>query len=136
MYFHELAIETFEKFAFVLKVILTLSHGQVPVEWNFSLGKSYLRTNITEESIIPKNTVWNHLQANKVNLSMLKVPCKLVVSCNSAYGRYKASLQEKAKEAEKTVDKVRRELFQEELNRLIDKEKNLVSTCNSLDDGL
>ena len=86
--------------------------------------------------MIPKNTVWNHLQANKVNLSMLKVPCKLVVSCNSAYGRYKASLQEKAKEAEKTVDKVRRELFQEELNRLIDKEKNLVSTCNSLDDGL
>ena len=76
------------------------------------------------------------MQANKVNLSMLKVPCKLVVSCNSAYGRYKASLQEQAKEAEKTVHKVRRELFQEELNRLIDKEKNLVSTCNSLDDGL
>ena len=45
---------------------------------------------------------------------MLKVPCKLVVSCNSAYGWYKASLQEKAKEAEKTVAKVRRELFQEE----------------------
>ena len=59
-----------QKFAFVLKVILTLSHGQVPVEGNFSLDKSYLRTNITEESIIPKNTVRNHLQANKVNLSM------------------------------------------------------------------
>ena len=103
-----------EKFAFVLKVVLTLSHGQVPVEWNFSFDKSYLRANITEESIIPKNTVRNHLQANKVILSMLKVPCKLVVSCNSAYGRYKASLQEKAKEAEKTVAKVRRELFQEE----------------------
>ena len=76
----------------------------------------------------------NHLQANKVNLSSYKAPRKLVVSCNSAYDRYKASLEEKAEEAEKTVEKERRELFQEELNRLIDKEKNLVSTCNSLDD--
>ena len=76
----------------------------------------------------------NHLQANKVSLSSYKVLRKSVVSCNSAYGRYKASLEEKAKEAEKTVEKERRELFQEELNRLIDKEKNLVSTCNSLDD--
>ena len=74
------------------------------------------------------------MQANKVNLSSYRVPRELVVSCNSAYGRYKASLEEKAKEAEKTVEKERRELFQEELNRLIDKEKNLVSTCNSLDD--
>ena len=74
------------------------------------------------------------MQANKVNLSSYKVPCKLVVSCNSAYGRYKASLEEKAKEAEKTVEKERRELFLEGRNRLIDKEKNLVSMCNSLDD--
>ena len=28
-----------------------------------------------------------------------------------------------------------RDLFQEQLNRLLDKEKNLVSTCNSLDDA-
>ena len=76
----------------------------------------------------------NHLPANKVSLSSYKVLRKSVVSCNSAYGRYKASLEEKAKEAEKTVEKERRELFQEELNRLIDKEKNLVSACNSLDD--
>ena len=39
----------------------------------------------------------------------------------------------KAKEAEKTVEKDRRELFQEDLNRLIDKEKNLVTSCNFLE---
>ena len=67
-------------------------------------------------------------------MSSYKVPRKQVVSCNSTYGRYKASLEEKAKEAENTVEKERREVFQEELNRLIDKEKNMVSTCNSLGD--
>ena len=122
-----------EKFAFALKVILTLSHGQAAVEKSFNRGKSSLQTNITEESIIAKKIVQNHLQANKVNLSSYKFPCKLAVSCNSAYGRYKLSLVEKTKEAEKTVEKERRELFQEELKCLIDKEKNLVTLCNSLD---
>ena len=105
-HFHELGIEIkkHEKFAFVLKVILTMSHGQAAVERNFSLGKSSLRTNI-EESVIAKKTVRNHLQANKVNLSSYKIPRKLVISCNSAYGRYKTFLEEKAKEDEKTVEK-------------------------------
>ena len=74
--------------------------------------------------------------SQQVNLFLYKVPHKLVVSCNSAYGQYKASLEEKAKEAEKAVEKEMRELFQEELNRLIDKEKNLVIMYNSLDDDL
>ena len=110
-HFHELGIEIkkHEKFAFVLKVILTMSHGQAAVERNFSLGKSSLRTNI-EESVIAKKTVRNHLQANKVNLPSYKIgyfgyPLKLVISCNSAYGRYKTFLEEKAKEDEKTVEK-------------------------------
>ena len=76
-----------EKFAFALKVILTLSHGQAAVEKSFNRGKSSLQTNITEESIIAKKIVQNHLQANKVNLSSYKIPRKLAVSCNSAYGR-------------------------------------------------
>ena len=74
------------------------------------------------------------MQVSKVNLSSYKVPRKLVVSCNSAYDQYKASSEEKAKEAEKTVEKEKRKLFQEELNCFIDKEKNMVSMCNSLDD--
>ena len=43
-YFHELRIEAkkHEKFAFDLKVILTLSHGETAVERSFSLGKSSL----------------------------------------------------------------------------------------------
>ena len=64
----------------------------------------------TEESVIAKKTVRNHLQANKVNLPSYKIgyfgyPRKLVISCNSAYGRYKTFLEEKAKEDEKTVEK-------------------------------
>ena len=113
-------IKKHEKFAFVLKVVLTLSHGQTAAERSFSLGKSTYRTNITEELIIAKKNLAKSFASQQVNLLLFKVPCKLVVSCNSAYGQYKASLEEKAKEAEKAVEKERRELFQEELNRLID----------------
>ena len=119
------------KFAFVLKIILTLSHGQAAVGRGFSLGKSSLQINITEESIVAKKIVEDHLQDNKVNISSYNVPNKLVLSCNSAHARYKASLQEKANEAKKSVQKEKRELFQEELNELINKEKKLIGTCDS-----
>ena len=74
------------------------------------------------------------MQDNKVNISSYNLPNKLVLSCNSAHARYKASLQEKANEAKKSVQKEKRELFQEELNELINKEKKLIGTCDSLDD--
>ena len=84
--------------------------------------------------IVAKKIVRDHLQENKVNISSYNVPNKLVLSCNSAHARYKASLQEKANEAKKSVQKEKRELFQEELNELINKEKKLIGTCDSLDD--
>ena len=71
LYFHELRKETkkHDKFAYVLKIILTLSHGQAAVGRSFSLGKFSLQTNITEESIIAKKIVRDHLLANKIELS-------------------------------------------------------------------
>ena len=58
-YFHVLGAEVKKgkSFAHVLKIILTLSHGQAAVERGFSLGKSSLQTNISEESIIAKKIV-------------------------------------------------------------------------------
>ena len=80
-YFHELGKETKKH---VLKIVLTLSHGQAAVERSFSLGKSSLQTNITEESIIAKKIVRDHLLANKIELSSDQVPNKLILQCNSA----------------------------------------------------
>ena len=134
-YFHELGKETkkHDKFAYVLKIILTLSHGQAAVERSFSLGKSSLQTNITEESIIAKKIVRDHLLAEKIELSSYQVPNKLILQCNSAHSKYKASLKEKANDAERNAEAEKRKLIQPEIDELVDKEKKLTSACQSLD---
>ena len=99
----------------------------------FSLGKSSLQTNITEESIITKKIVRDHLLANKIELSSYQVPNKLILQCNSAHSKYKASLKEKAKDAERNAVAEKRKLIQSEIDDLVDKEKKLTSACQSLD---
>ena len=131
-YFHELGKETKKH---VLKIVLTLSHGQAAVERSFSLGKSFLQTNITEESIIAKKIVRDHLLANKIELSSDQVPNKLILQCNSAQSKYKASLKEKAKDAERNAEAEKRKLIQSEIDELVDKEKKLTSACQSLDNN-
>ena len=41
-YFHLVQIQKFESLAFVLKLILTLSHGQAAVERLFSINKNVI----------------------------------------------------------------------------------------------
>ena len=97
-------------------------------------GKSSLQTNVTEESIIAKKIVRDHLLANKIELSSYQVPSKLILQCNnSAHSKYKASLKEKAKDAERDAEAEKRKLIQSEIDKLVDKEKKLTSACQSLD---
>ena len=47
----------------MIKVILTLSHGEASVEHGFNINKSVLKVNITEESIVSKKLVRDHMLA-------------------------------------------------------------------------
>ena len=71
--------------------------------------------------------------ANKIELSSYQVTSKLIVQCNSANSKYKASLKEKAKDAERNAEAEKRKLIQSEIDELVDKEKKLTSACQSLD---
>ena len=119
-YFRQLRINIspHKKFVFVLKFILTHSHDHAAVEKGFSLGKSLLQCNTKEESIVAKMLVRDHLQANNIKIETFEVPNKLIISCNTAHSRYKASLREKTKEAKKVVENERSELFQSENKRI------------------
>ena len=49
----------------MVKIILTLSHGQAAAERGFSLGKSSLEVNIKEKSIVAKKIVRERLSPSK-----------------------------------------------------------------------
>ena len=78
-------IKRFKQFSFVLKIILTLSHGQAAVERGFSINKSLLKVNISEHSIISKKIIRDHMLANGLEAHTFTIPNKLVLSCNTAY---------------------------------------------------
>ena len=45
----------------VIKIILVLSHGQSAVEHSFSLGKSFIVKNISEEFVRDKKLIKDHI---------------------------------------------------------------------------
>ena len=61
-----IGLDKYKELKYVMKVILTLSHGQESVEHGFSINKSVLKVNITEESIVSKKLVRDHIIANKL----------------------------------------------------------------------
>ena len=135
-YFKKLDIDIrrYKKSLFVLKIILTLSHGQAVVKRLFSLGKSTLQVSIKEESIFTKKIVRDHLQANKIDFPSFKRPSKLIIACNTAHSIYKASLEKNCKRLSESFRKERREVFEKELKELEEKKKKLIRTYESLEE--
>ena len=57
-------MEKYEDLSFLLKVVLTLSHGQAAVERSFSLGNALLNYNMSEDSLKTKNVIKDHMLSN------------------------------------------------------------------------
>ena len=54
IYFRFIGIEIYKELLFLLKIVLTLSHGQASVECSFILNKSVLNHNISEIQFLQK----------------------------------------------------------------------------------
>ena len=52
--------------SFVVRFILTLSHGQASVERGFNLINAFLKTNMSPNTIIAKRIIKDHLLSNDV----------------------------------------------------------------------
>ena len=99
-YFQTIGLDKYKGLKCVMKVILTLSHGQPSIERGFSINKSVFKVNITEESILSKKIVRDHIIANKLEPHAGPISNQLIRSESCARQSYKESLlaAEKAKE--------------------------------------
>ena len=73
-----------KEFASVLKLILTLRHGQVCVEKGLSITNTVLLTNIKPNSIIVRKTIIDHMKQINLKQHNLFLPSKLTRSVNAA----------------------------------------------------
>ena len=63
-YFKLGGMTKYKDLSFLLKIVLTLSHGQAVVERNFSLGNALLNYNMGEDSVKAKKVIKDHMLSN------------------------------------------------------------------------
>ena len=56
-YFTCIGVQKYDQVSFVLKLLLTLSHGQTAIDWGFSHNSFLLKTNMSPETVIAKHLI-------------------------------------------------------------------------------
>ena len=83
-----LAIKKYANLAFVIKMILTLSHGQATAERSFSIYKSVVDANMKEESIVARKTIKDHMLSNDIQPDMIEISNTMINFYRSARQKY------------------------------------------------
>ena len=83
-YFKELTVAKYPKFFSVIKIVLTLSHGQADVEQGFSLKNAVLQSNIKHDSVVSKCLIQDHLVSNNLKPHTMEINSQLWSSCRWA----------------------------------------------------
>ena len=133
-YFKEAKIGVYPELASVLKIILTLSHGQADVERGFSLNKSSLQTNINENSVVGKRLVKDHMLANNLKPHEIVFTSQLRKSCRLAHSRYIAHLEDMREKKEKNKVEDAKQVMDSEIKNIKSQISDVEKTCNLLDE--
>ena len=97
-----------------MKIALTLSHGQASVERSFSLNKSVLNHNISEDSIVAKKAIRDHMLSNGLEPQSILISNKLIRCASGARQKYQDFLaQRKDEEKQLKLDQQMSKLLKE-----------------------
>ena len=69
----------------MVKILLTLSHGQVAVERGFSVNNNIIQTNMYAKTIISKRLIKDHMLANGLQPHTIEITKPLVKAYKSTY---------------------------------------------------
>ena len=87
-WFQQVKIYNYETLSFIVKLILTLCHGQASVERAFSVNNIVEENNMKEITIIAKKRVIDHMNANKLKPYTIEVDKDLLKAVRSARSKW------------------------------------------------
>ena len=93
-FFKKLNFSKHTNLSFLVKILLTLSHGQAAVERGFCVNNNITQTNMYAKTIISKRLIKDHMLPNGLQPQTIKITKPLVKAFKSAYAAYKAHLEE------------------------------------------
>ena len=97
LYFNDIDLQSFEELSFLVKIILTLSHGQASAERSFSINNTVIDVNMSEDSIVAKKIIKDHMISNKLTPESVQITNKLLCSVSTAQQKYEDQLAENKK---------------------------------------
>ena len=116
----------------IIKLLLTISHGQAAVERGFSVNKDSLKDNLQETSLVSRRIVFDALKG--VNLSNYVIPKALLESCKHASERYKKFLATKEKNEEAQTKERKRKALSAEILDVKKRKLQLEKRATSMTD--
>ena len=106
-YFKVASISKYKDLLFIVKLILTLSHGQVSVESGLSLNANIMKTTMSPESLTAKRIINDHMLANKLKPCTIETTKPIFQAFRSGRQKYGVHLEEEKKKNQKSETEVR-----------------------------
>ena len=101
-FFTKVNANAYETLSFVIKLILTLSHGQACVERQFSVNNRVLQDNMGKDTIIARKHIINHMNSENLKPYTIDIDKTLLLAVKGASLKYKTHLEEKRNEIVKS----------------------------------
>lgn len=120
-YFSDLEVgDKYPHMSFVLRLILTISHGQSAVERNFSIKNNLEQENQSPETIVARRICKDYMNASKVKPSDIVVDRSLILAVKSARAKYGLHLEKLAAEqkVQETPEQIAAKRKKEELQEI------------------
>ena len=101
IWFEKAKIFYFKTLVFVVKLVLTLFHGQVPIEQEFSISNTVHNNNTKEDAIMPRKYIIDHLNSHKLKPHTIEIK-DLFKAVKSAQSKWELGRKEKKQDQKKT----------------------------------
>ena len=72
-YFNDIDLQSFKELSFLVKIRLTLSHGQASAERSFSVNNTVINVNMSQDSIVAKKIIKYHVISNKLTPESVQI---------------------------------------------------------------
>lgn len=133
-YFNSPSLQLPPEIQSVIKLLLVLSHGQASVERGFNINKTVNKFNISQDSIVARKLIIDHMQKKNISPSKIDMSLSLVKSVKASRRRYATYLEEQKKAKVKDDADKQRDILQQEILEVSLQKDSLMKCCQCLEE--
>ena len=132
-FFKELVIAKYKELSYLVRIILTLSHGQAAVERGFNHSNYVLQPNMTPNTIISKQLIKDHMLARWLEPRTIEITIPMIKFFRAARELHDSHLKEEKKLKEKNDAERRTQLIAAGIEKLKTKQKYLTKAIELME---